>query len=204
LAEALLVLSSESKTLPTGGTSEVKNVKAANKRRCAAKRSVEHALLSVPTFGGILKGSVNTKDLAVGVGAGLLGQGGVKYVLEKVGMLATLPPLVQRFMPFLSGVVTGVGLLYLDKKVLKKGRGRAHMIGSIAAGAVVQGWQELQAQFPDKFNDYVYLPTGMAGILVDRPFNGMGMLIDTPNSSANLSALHAMNMANAAHDDDAI
>lgn len=179
----------------------MQNVKATNKRRCAAKRSVEHALLSVPTFGGILKGSVNTKDLAVGVGAGLLGQGGVKYLLEKVGVLATLPPMVQRLMPLLSGVATGVGLLYLDKKVLKKGRGRAHMIGAIAAGAVVQGWQELQAQFPDRFNDYVYLPS-MNGMLVDRPFNGM--LIDTPSSSANLSALHAMNMANASQDDDAI
>lgn len=170
------------------------------KRRCAAQKSAEHRLIALPGL-GFLKGSVQTKDFAVGAGVGLLGQGGVKWALEKIGVIDQIPAIAQRFMPLLSGVITGYGLLLLDKKVLKKGRGRAHMIGAIAAGAVVQAWQELQAQFPDKFNDYVYLPA-YNGVLLDRPSGMNGVLVDTQRSAANLSALNAYNLAN--REEDAI
>lgn len=174
-----------------------------SKRRCAAK-SAEHRLIALPGF-GLLQGSVNMKDFAVGAAAGLLGQGGVKYALERFGLIASLPQMVQRFMPLLSGVITGYALSIADKKIVKKGlfnpgAAKAHMAGAVAAGALVQAWQELQAQWPDTFNDYVYLPS-MNGVLVDRPALN-GVLVDTQASAANLSALNAYNLAN--RDEDAI
>lgn len=153
-------------------------------------RKLDHKLLSIPRLGGFFKRALPTRDFAVGALGGLLGQGGVKYVLDKVGVLATLPPLVQRFMPLLSGVATGAVMYYADRTVFKKGRGMAYATGAITAGAVIQAWQELQAQYPDTFNDYVYLPNynGM-GLLVDKSYNGT--LVDTsgPNM-ARLSAMH--------------
>jgi hypothetical protein len=173
-------------------------------RRCAAKRkSAEHSLISVPTF-GLLKGTVGVKDFAVGAAAGLLGQGGVKWLAGQLGILPSIPQVVQRFMPLTSGVVTGLGLYYLDKKVLRKGKGKAYMTGAIAAGATLQAWQELQAMYPATFNDYIYVPTyaGYNGVLIDRPL--AGVLIDRPSntSAQNLSRLQAINMAG--RDEDAI
>jgi hypothetical protein len=192
---------------PTNEQKEIRTMATKkNQRQCAAKKdqNVEHKLLSLPTF-GFLKGSVSVSDLAVGMAGGLLGQGVVKKALEGFGLFAMLPAALQRFSPLILGAASGFIMqlaakqnLPVIKSVLKPSGAKAYMTGAIAAGAMVQAWQELQTAFPDMFNDYVYLPGNMAGVIVNRPL--AGVLVDRPRSRSNLNALSALNRAHADRD----
>ena len=172
------------------------------KKNCK-RRSVDHKLVELPNL-GLFKGSVEAKDVVIGVGLGAAGSGALKYALNATGMSAKLPDLVNRFFPLVGGVVAG-GAMHAIFKRKSAAKAKAYFVGAVAGGVAVTAWGALQNQFPQladlvsvRLNGY---SRGMGVLVNDQPgrLAAMnGVIID--DSSSNLAQLNALNMA--ADDDD--
>ena len=163
--------------------------------KCKRYRA-EHAYVTIPSLGRLFGGSVSVKDVAVGALAGLVGQGALKWALSKANV--TLPAGLSRVYPTLAGLAAG-GALYAFEKKKNANRAKAHLIGATLAGAALNVWEEMKAQFPAYFSSYVVLPSRYGYLVSDPRKSGMGYLVDDNRTSqSNLSALRAMGRARAA------
>lgn len=148
--------------------------------------------------------SVNSTDVLIGAGAGVIGSGAVKFALSKIPF--QIPAALAPIMPVLTSAAVGAALYYGQKKSSK---GVAHFTGAVAAGTAIALMDFAKAQAPQYFGDVVSLKLGNYGrgygLLIDenpraemRALNGYNGLIidDTPRNLAGLAA------ASMAPDDD--
>lgn len=157
----------------------MKNVKTANGtvRRCTRfvsgeSMDVEHRGYGFADLGNLLNWNTSGSDLAIGVGAGLVGAGALKWAFANVPALAQhVPAPVQKAAPALGGAVAA-GVLY----GVFKNRGQA--LGAVAAGATLQGWDLLKSQFTALADPYYV----NMGALINEPAQlaAYGALIDDP------------------------
>jgi len=164
------------------------------------RRSADHALVQIPGL-GVFDGSVGAKDVMVGAGLGLAGTAGLKYALNKSGMMASLPDFALKAFPLLASAVTG-GAAYAIQKKKNSSRAKSHFVGAVAAGAAVTAWDVLRNNVPDlsdlvsvRLNGYRGYNRGMGVLVADNPgrlagYNGV--IIN--DSSRNLAELNALNM----------
>lgn len=165
------------------------------------------AMVRVPGL-GFLGQQVNSTDVALGAGLGLLGT----LVLKGAGnkYLTFLPDAVRKGSPLIGGALTGAAAWYWQKSTAPS-RANAYLAGAVLAGASIQAWDILKTQFPGGLGDVVSLRFNgnRYGVFIDErtPSVGPGgasmggLLIDEPGRSMsdyNLGQLAQMSMG----DDD--
>lgn len=164
------------------------------------------AMVKVPGL-GFLGRNVNSTDVAIGAGIGLLGT----LVLKGAGnkYLSFLPAPLLKGSPLLGSALSG-GLAYMWQRRTAPTRADAYLAGAVLAGASVQAWDILKTQFPSGLGDVVSLRFNgnRYGVFIDErtPAVGPGgasyngVIVDEPNSRSmsdyNLGQLAQLSMGN--------
>lgn len=160
----------------------------------ARRRRRYGGLVSLPSLGGLtsaakdyspLNRSVNSTDVLVGAGVGIVGGALVKIGLEKLdeAIGGKLPNVVKQYAGPLSAFIAGGVAYYLQRKS-KKARGTGHLVGA-AVAAILPVAQGLATQFLP-FGNLVDVNLGLpidesVGMMIDE---GVGDLSDLAAYSA--------------------
>lgn len=140
-------------------------------------------------FGSYLNKSVNSTDVLVGAGVGILGALAARYAYNKLdpATLAKLPSFLPKAMPLLGAVAAG-GLAYALQRKRNPSRALSHLIGAAAGGVALTAWEQIRAWKDSKgnqpFADIVSMALDGYGVLVqdgyNPPLNGLGYPINDP------------------------
>jgi hypothetical protein len=133
----------------------------------AKHRRRYHDVVGVTLNGLGLSGSVGTKDVALGVGAGVAGAAALKAAFNNFSAFANVVPAVLRpYLAEIGAALAGAGLYFGQKRSAKA---KGHLIGALgfATGSLV--WKLLQSSMPAMF----------AGVVSVR-LNGVdyGLMVD--------------------------
>jgi hypothetical protein len=145
----------------------------------------KHSMVELSLKGyGLLDKSVNSTDVLVGMGIGVVGSGVVKYLIKAAGMQDSLPVMVQNWMPLLGSALAGTAAYMLERKS-NKSRAEGHLVGAITAGAAAQAWGLLKSSYPEYFGDVVALK--FAGVP-----NNYGLIVNSPTPAIGPGAFRGM------------
>jgi len=144
-------------------------------------------LVSMPSFGDLknlnpLGKSVNSTDVLLGAGIGVVGGAAVKYVTNMAIAPASQPTFLQTYMGPISSIGAGIAaFLLLKKKSSQKATGV--LTGAILAGVVPAVFAQLKASMPAYFSGYgdplVRMPS-YNGLLTASPTPYAGLLTASP------------------------
>lgn len=164
----------------------------------------EHAVVSFPDLGdyGIMNYEVNSTDVIVGAGIGLLGVGAAKMINAKLltdaAGISKLPGFLVPMMPLLGGLLGGTAA-FMFQKNSNPNRGKGHMVGAIGAGAAVTAMDYLRTSESTKeyFADVVSLPFGVITRDPNRRLGRYGVITRDPAQlqARNMAALGRMSMS---------
>jgi hypothetical protein len=152
-------------------------------------------LVSLPSLSGLkstakefspLNKSVNSTDVLVGAGVGIVGGALVKIGMEKLdtALGGKLPDFVKQYAGPISAFLAGAGAYYFQRKS-KKSRGTGHLVGASIA-AILPIAQGLAT---------AYLPFGsLVDVNLGLPIDdGVGMMIDEGMGDLGSLAAYSMN-----------
>ncbi len=165
----------------------------------ARRRRRYSGIVSLGGLEDVISGSVNTKDVLMGLAAGVIGGLGLKFVLNKYApSIAVQLGKAGKAIPLVTGLTIGAALFYAQKG---SAAAKGQALGAGAAGAAITllGYAADWAASAG-YNVAGYGDPAMAlnlsnyrGLLVDnavqRPMNGL--IVD---NNANLSRLGALSM----------
>lgn len=185
------------KNVQTGGVS----------RRVCAKygdtgEEVEHSGMFGNLGRFVPRALTGSTDALVGAGIGLAGVAGLKLLLGNIPTLANLVPApVYKALPVIGGALAGVVSYSVT-------RNKAYALGALGAGAALNAWDLLSAQFPALGTLTTYSIPGYGGYGMLQPermgagaagqMGGYAALIDDPRPG--MSDLAMMSMSS---DEDA-
>lgn len=125
-----------------------------------------------------LLGSTQTQAMIAGGVAGLAVTMGLKVLVSKLDVLRNnIPDVVQNNMILVGSLLTG-GALYYYRKRKDPSAAKANLTGAALAGGVAWGWDALQSQLPNYFQDVVTLSLpgrkirALKGVLVSQAARG--------------------------------
>lgn len=134
--------------------------------------------------------SVTTKDVLLGLVAGIIGAGGASYAVSKLSASnpTMLPSWAPKVAPLAGGLAVGGAAWFLRKKKNRAG-GFGNLVGAAGVGAVIAALPVLDGNVPFlKFSDAVSLNIPLQGLLVDdTPAGYRGLIVDDAAKESNMS-----------------
>lgn len=135
-------------------------------RKRHRRRSHFGGYITVPSFGSIkeyspLGKSVNSTDVLVGAGVGLVGGAFVKMGISKLDVATggKVPGFVKTYVGPISSFVAGVAA-YMVQRKKNRNRATGHLVGAALVAASPIVWETLKKAAPNFFNDYVAVSYG--------------------------------------------